>query len=108
MILTVAPGANDQTRRAILASWYREQIRVAAPNLIAKWEPIVGVTVQRIFVQKMKTKWGSCNPRARSIRFNTELAKKPRECLEYIIVHEMVHLIERHHNDRFKKYMDQF
>lgn len=108
MILTVAPGANDQTKQAILASWYREQIRVAVPDLIAKWEPVVGVKVQRIFVQKMKTKWGSCNPGARSIRLNTDLAKKPRECLEYIVVHEMVHVLERQHNERFRKYMDRF
>jgi predicted metal-dependent hydrolase len=66
------------------------------------------VKVQRIFVQKMKTKWGSCNPGARSIRLNTDLAKKPRECLEYIVVHEMVHVLERHHNERFRKYMDRF
>jgi predicted metal-dependent hydrolase len=64
--------------------------------------------VKRVFVQKMKTKWGSCNPGARSIRLNTDLAKKPRECLEYIVVHEMVHALERHHNDRFREYMDRF
>jgi predicted metal-dependent hydrolase len=81
------------------------------PDLIARWEPVVGVKVQRIFVQnvqKMKTKWGSCNPSARSIRLNTDLAKKPRECLEYIVIHEMVHMLERHHNDRFREYMDRF
>lgn len=108
MILRVVPDANDETRQATLARWYREQIRVAVPDLIAKWEPIVGVKVQRVFVQKMKTKWGSCNPGARSIRLNTDLAKKPRECLEYVVVHEMVHVLERHHNDRFREYMDRF
>ncbi|MGB0031386.1 MAG: M48 family metallopeptidase [Candidatus Sulfotelmatobacter sp.] len=82
-------------------------MRAAVPDLIAKWERVIGVTVHRVFVQKMKTKWGSCNLGARSIRLNTDLAKKPRECLEYIVVHEMVHLIERHHNDRFRKYMYQ-
>ena len=108
MVLTVTPGTNDQTKQEVLASWYREQIRVAVPDLITKWEAVVGVKVQRIFVQKMKTKWGSCNPGARSIRLNTDLAKKPRECLEYIVVHEMVHMLERHHNERFRKYMDRF
>jgi len=62
--------------------------------VVAKWERLMGVKVKRIFVQRMKTKWGSCNPRARTIRLNTDLAKKPRECLEYIVVHEMVHLLE--------------
>ena len=62
--------------------------------MVAKWERLMGVKVKRIFVQRMKTKWGSCNPRARTIRLNTDLAKKPRECLEYIVVHEMVHLLE--------------
>jgi predicted metal-dependent hydrolase len=107
MILQISAGANDETKQAIVARWYRTQIKAAVPELIAKWEPLVGVKVERVFVQKMKTKWGSCNPGARSIRLNTDLAKKPRECLEYIVVHEMVHLIERRHDDRFRTYMDQ-
>jgi predicted metal-dependent hydrolase len=108
MILRVGPGADHDAKQAIVARWYREQIRVAVPDLIARWEPVIGVTVKQVFVQKMKTKWGSCNPASRSIRLNTDLAKKPRECLEYILIHEMVHLLERHHNDRFKEYMDRF
>ena len=68
------------------------------PPLIAKWERLMGVKVERLFVQRMKTKWGSCNPGARTIRLNTDLAKKPRECLEYIVVHELVHLLEPTHN----------
>jgi predicted metal-dependent hydrolase len=108
IILGVSPGAKDETKQAAIARWYREQIKAAVPDLIDEWEPITGVKVERFFVQKMKTKWGSCNPFARSIRLNTDLAKKPRECLEYIVVHEMVHLLERHHNDRFKEYMDRF
>jgi predicted metal-dependent hydrolase len=71
-------------------------------------EPIMAVKVERVFVQQMKTKWGSCNPATRSIRLNTDLAKKPPECLEYILVHEMVHLLERHHDERFKENMDRF
>jgi predicted metal-dependent hydrolase len=90
-----------------VAQWYREQIKAAIPDLITKWEPSMGVKIERFFVQQMKTKWGSCNPIARSIRLNTELAKKPRECLEYIVVHEMAHLLVRHHNDRFSNLMDK-
>ena len=106
MILRVRPGANDEAKQAIVARWYREQIKAAAPDLIAKWEPIMGVKVERVFVRRMKTKWGSCNARTRSIRLNTDLAKKPAQCLEYIIVHELVHLLERHHNGRFTALMD--
>jgi predicted metal-dependent hydrolase len=81
-------------------------MKVAVPRLIAKWEPLLGVKVGRLFVQKMKTKWGSSNSEAKSIRLNTDLAKKPLVCLEYILVHEMVHLIVRHHDDRFTGLMD--
>lgn len=108
MILTVRAGTGAPAKEAIVALWYREQIRAAASDLIAKWEPLLGVSVRRVFVQQMKTKWGSCNPRASAIRLNTELAKKPKECLEYIVVHEMVHLIEPTHNARFVALMDQF
>ena len=94
--------------RAIVDEWYRAQLKKAVPSLIAKWEPLLGVKVGRFFVQKMKTKWGSCNPGAESIRLNTELAKKPPECLEYIVVHEMVHLLVRHHDDRFFILMDRY
>ncbi len=106
MILRVRSGTNDETKQAIVAHWYRQQIKAVVPKLIAKWEPILGVKVDRFFVQKMKTKWGSCNPASKSIRLNTDLAKKPPECLEYIVVHEMAHLLVRHHNDRFSSLMD--
>ncbi len=76
--------------------------------LIAKWEPILGVRVDHYFVQRMKTRWGSCNSDSRSIRLNTELAKKPPECLEYVVVHEMVHLLEPTHNSNFVSLMDKF
>ena len=91
-----------------MARWYRDQIKALAPQLISKWEPVLGVSVKRVFVQQMKTKWGSCNPRAGTIRLNTELAKKPKECLEYIVVHELAHLIEPTHNARFVALMDRF
>ena len=108
MILRVGPETNDETKQATVARWYREQIKAAVPDLIAKWGSMIGVKVERVFVQKMKTKWGSCNPSTRSIRLNTDLAKKPRECLEYIVVHELVHLLEPTHNDRFVALMDRF
>ena len=108
MLLKVRPGANRQKRHDLLEEWYREQLSELAPGLIAKWERRMGVKVARFFVQRMKTKWGSCNPRAGTIRLNTELAKKPKECLEYIVVHEMTHLIEPTHNARFIALMDRF
>lgn len=108
MHLRIRPGTNDEKKQAIVEEWYREQLKQAVPALIAKWEPLMGVKVERFFVQKMKTKWGSCNPETRSIRLNTDLAKKPRECLEYIVVHEMAHLLEHTHNSRFTALMDQF
>lgn len=108
MCLRVRPGATEEKKQAIIEEWYREQIKQAVPELFANWEPRVGVTVARFFVQKMKTKWGSCNHGARTIRLNTDLARKPRECLEYIIVHEMTHLLAPTHNARFISLMDQF
>ena len=108
MILRIRPGTNGETKEAIVAQWYREQIKAAVPDLIAKWKPLMGVKVERLFVQKMKTKWGSCNPGTRSIRLNTDLAKKPAQCLEYIVVHELVHLLEPTHNARFVALMDHF
>ena len=76
--------------------------------MIAKWEPLIGVTVNDWGIKKMRTRWGTCNPRARRIWLNLELAKKPPECLEYIVVHEMVHIIERRHTDNFKALMESF
>ncbi|HJX19069.1 MAG TPA: SprT family zinc-dependent metalloprotease [Acidiferrobacterales bacterium] len=107
MILRVRGGAAQAAKEAVVAQWYREQIKALVPQLISKWEPVLGVSVKRMFVQQMKTKWGSCNPRARTIRLNTELAKKPKECLEYIVAHEMIHLLEPTHNARFMALMDQ-
>jgi predicted metal-dependent hydrolase len=108
MLLRVRPGTDERRRQTIVEGWYREQLKKAVPPLIAKWEPLLGVKVKRFFVQRMKTKWGSCNPAAGNIRLNTELAKKPPECLEYIVVHEMTHLLEPTHNARFKTLMDRF
>ncbi|QJW98537.1 Type I restriction-modification system, restriction subunit R [Frigoriglobus tundricola] len=108
LLLSVRPGTMKEKRAAVIEAWYRDQVRQAAPALIAKWEPPMGVEVARLFVQRMKTRWGSCTPATRSIRLNTDLAKKPRECLEYIVVHEMCHLLEPTHNARFVALMDRF
>ncbi len=108
MHLRVRPGATGEKKEAVVEEWYRQQLKQAVPLLIAKWEPLIGVRVDRFFAQRMKTKWGSCRADSRSIRLNTELAKKPPQCLEYIVVHEMVHLLEHTHNNRFTNLMDQF
>ena len=107
-MLNVRRETGEEKRTEIVESWYREQIRNAVPELIAKWELLLHVNVERIFGRRMRTRWGSCNPATHSIRLNTDLAKKPRECLEYILVHEMLHLLEPTHNARFVALMDQF
>lgn len=107
LILRVRPDWDKRKMSDLMEAWYREQLRAALLPLVAKWQRMLGIHVDRCYVQHMKTKWGSCNPRARAIRLNTELAKKPRECLEYIVVHELAHLLERHHNDRFSAIMDK-
>lgn len=107
MILQIRPGTSRDKRMALLDKWYRDRLKDAIPSLIAKWEKLAGVRVKRFYVRRMKTKWGSCNPTAKSIRLNTELAKKPPECLEYIVVHELAHLIEPTHNSRFLALMDR-
>lgn len=104
--LQTRPGSDAAKRREVLEAWYRQQIRAAVPALLARWEPRLGVKAGRILVQRMKTKWGSCNAASGLIRLNTELARKPSDCLEYIVVHELIHLIEPTHNARFQALMD--
>jgi len=105
--LRVRPGSDRDQRTAVLNRWYRQRLREQIPQLITKWEPAIGVTVAEWRIKKMKTRWGSCNVDARRIWLNLELAKKPLSCLEYVLVHEMVHLLERYHNDCFRGYMDR-
>lgn len=102
LVLSSKPDLTVERREEVMAAWYREQLRAALPPMIAKWEALLGVRVERVFVQKMKTKWGSANPKRRTIRLNTELAKKPIEHLDYIVLHEMVHFISPRHDDRFR------
>src|ERR1035437_1769544 len=108
MVLHVRPGADDDKRQSVMDEWFRRQLKAAIPPLIAKWGRHMGVTVARFTVRKMKTKWGSCTPESKSILINLELAKKPPECLEYIVVHEMVHLLAPTHHSQFIAFMDQF
>ena len=106
--LQVRPGTNQARCEEVLGAWYRQQVREAIPRLLAKWEPLLKVRAKRVFVQRMKTKWGSCTPESGYIRLNTDLAKKPPEALEYIVVHELVHLLEPTHNDRFVALMNLY
>jgi predicted metal-dependent hydrolase len=108
LLLYVADGTDSEGRRKLLDQWYREQLRASIPGLIAKWEPVLGVTVPRWSIRRMKTKWGSCNRETGHIWFNVELAKKHPDCLEYIVVHELTHYLERNHGDRFTALMDGF
>jgi len=104
----VRPGSSIEIKEKVLNAWYREELKKVIPVLLDKWQPIVGKKARDWGIKKMKTKWGSCNVEQRRIWLNLELAKKPPECLEYILVHELVHLHERHHNLRFKDLLDQF
>lgn len=106
--LYIRPETSVQRREEILDSWYRAELKKAIPKLFTKWNKAIGVKGKEYRIRKMRTKWGSCNTEAKRIWLNLELAKKPKECLEYIIVHELVHLLERSHNKRFVKLMDTF
>ncbi len=99
--ITVRPGSSVQKRAQLMHEWHKSLLHTAVPPLIAKWEPKLGVNVAGYFLQRMKTKWGSCNHRAGHIRLNTELVKKPKDLIEYVIVHEMAHLLEPTHSERF-------
>lgn len=106
MGLQIRPGADRDAREAVLHRWYRRQLRGRVPPLVAKWEPKVGERVADVRIRKMRTRWGACNPDARRVWLNFELAKKPPSCLEYVFVHEMVHFLERTHSERFRRLMD--
>ncbi|HEY1122813.1 MAG TPA: SprT family zinc-dependent metalloprotease [Haloferula sp.] len=99
--LTVRPGSDIETRAEVVHQWHKSLLHAEVPDLIRKWEPKLKVKVSGYFLQRMKTKWGSCNHRAGNIRLNTELVKKPRDLLEYVIVHEMIHLLVPTHSERF-------
>ncbi len=106
--LYVKEGSSKEKREDIIKEWYRKELKKVIPSMIEKWENIMELTVDEWGVKQMKTRWGTCNPNAKRIWLNLELAKKPPYCLEYIIVHEMAHLIERGHGDKFKSIMDKY
>lgn len=105
--LYVRPGSDKAKREAVMNQWHRSLLHEVVPSLIRKWEQKLNVRVEGYFLQRMKTKWGGCNHRARHIRLNTELAKKPKDLLEYVVVHEMVHLVESTHSERFVKLLEK-
>ncbi|EGV27820.1 protein of unknown function DUF45 [Thiorhodococcus drewsii AZ1] len=104
--LSVRPGSNQTRRAEIIHEWHKSLLHAAVPPLIRSWEPRLGVRVTRYFLQRMKTKWGSCNHQSGHIRLNTDLVKKPKHLLEYVVVHEMAHLLEPTHSERFVAILD--
>lgn len=107
MDLFVRPNTTVERREQVLHDFYRAELKRLVPELLEKWQPKLGVEALAWGIKRMKTKWGTCNIDARRIWLNLELAKKPVQCLEYILVHELAHLHERHHNDRFTALLDQ-
>lgn len=108
LILSVRPKSDRAKRERVMMDWYRKELRNVARVLIERWQEVVGVQLDAWGIKRMKTRWGTCNQKAGRIWLNLELAKKPENCLDFIIVHEMTHLLEKKHNDRFKVYMDKF
>lgn len=106
--LFMRPGTSVDQREAILLRWHRAQLRMVLLPLMEKWQPVLGVQVAAWGIKRMKTKWGSCNPASRRIWFNLELAKAPTPCIEYIVVHELVHLLERRHNEQFTELVEKY
>ncbi len=106
--LVIRPKTCLENKKQLVNKWLREQLRLQAKPLIEKWCPILGVSINKLYVRQMKNCWGSCNTRRETIRLNTELTKKPIECLEYVVVHELVHLLEPSHNKYFHKLMSRY
>ena len=108
ILLYVREESDLERRESVMQGWYRAKLKEVAPPLIEKWQKVIGVQVRDWGVKKMKTRWGSCNVKARRVWLNLELAKKPPHCLDFIILHEMIHLLERTHSHQFKFYLDKF
>lgn len=108
MVLQVRKDSTSKQRENVLNEWYRKQIKKVVPNVLKKCESIVGVQAEEWHIKNMRTKWGTCNIEKKRIWLNLQLVKKTPECLEYVIIHELVHLLERHHNDKFYEYMNSF
>lgn len=108
IVMSIKPGSTKEHRAKLIKEWYRESLKTQLPELIEKWEKVMDVKANQWGVKQMKTKWGACNVDAKRIWINLELAKKPLVCLEYIVVHELVHLLERNHTDKFVNHMNIF
>jgi predicted metal-dependent hydrolase len=108
MKMKVRPGLTTEKKQELLDKWYRKVVKETAPIIIKKWEPLLKVKVLGLYVRKMKSHWGSCNPQRQTLRLNSELVKKSPECFEYVILHEMIHIIEVGHNRRFYSYLNKF
>lgn len=108
ILLYCKENSTAEQREKLVNEWYRECLKERIPTLLHKWEQVIGVSAKEFTVRNMKTRWGTCNIRRRRICFNLQLAKRPVDCLEYIVVHELVHLLESGHGEIFKAYMDQF
>lgn len=108
LILAIHKDSTIIQREKLLIEWYRKQLKERLPDLVEKWEYIIGVSVESVRVRNMTTRWGTCNTRDKRICFNLQLAKKPLRCLEYVVVHELVHLLEPSHNVVFKNHMDKY
>lgn len=106
--IKVPENSSREEKEKVLENWYRNEMRKRISPLLEKWENKIGIKVNSVYIKKMKTLWGSCNSEEKRIWLNLELMKKPPQCLEYILVHEMIHFLERHHNERFYALMDQF
>lgn len=107
VVLRLRPNSPTERRKEILEGWYRDQVKNALPAILAKWQPLLRVKADRAFVRRMKTKWGSSNPDRRTVRLNTELARKHPECLEYVVLHELSHFVSRRHDKRFIALLDE-
>ena len=108
MILTVREKSTPQQRENFVYEWYRAQLKAKLPALVNKWEEIIGVHASSVEVKNMRTRWGTCNPETKKILVNLQLAKKPVKCLEYIVIHELIHLLEKNHTNKFIDYMDTY
>ena len=104
----VRPDSTKAKKQEVLDRWYRRILKETAPDIIKKWEPRIGVEVQKLYVRKMKSHWGSCNCQKQTLRLNSELVKRSPECLDYVIVHEMLHIIEKGHNQNFYRLLNRF
>lgn len=108
IILYIREGTTKEQREAAMREWYRAEMKALIPMLVAKWEAVIGVKARRISIKRMRTIWGSCNHRTHDINFNLELMKKPLHCIEYVVVHELLHIIVRLHNDEFKALLTRY